>query len=286
MFVFKVPYDKGGEAKSFGAKYGPDAIEAAFKRWPWRVSEDGISLPDVTFLKVVNQGRAEKAIFDSYTTALRLLLADDQRSFAALSGDNSCSFYTAKGLAERFPDPHLVLLDAHPDAGDPASHDPHASWVRKLWETGVVRPEKTFFFGTRDPEEDEMRYVKESGATMTSADTLSRMSPQVIVANLVLHGKIKPRGGLIFVVDIDVIDPSQAPGTGVLRSPGLELRTVLQLISIFGDMPFSLKVGEISEVIPHEGDMLRPPDDRRPDPAGLTVLAGEAILRQMIRSFA
>lgn len=280
MFVVKVPYDRGGGTKSFGARYGPDAIEKAFRRFPWRVAEDGVSHPKVEFVETPQPPYRNTDV----SLNLDAFLAKGERSLVILSGDNSVSRISAEAAARFSPDPYLVLLDAHPDACDEA-HSPHASWVRKLWESGLIRPEKTFFFGTRDPEEDEMRYVKESGATITFADTLSRMSPQVIVSNLMLHKKINPRGGLIFIVDIDVIDPSQAPGTGVLRPPGLELRTVLQLISIFGEMPFSLKVGEISEVIPQEGDMLRPPDDRRPDPAGLTILAAEAILRQMIRSF-
>ena len=282
MFVVKVPYDRGGGEKSFGAKYGPDAIEKAFRRFSWRAAEDGVSHPKVEFVETPQTPYHNTGVSPN----LDAFFAAGERSLVVLSGDNSVSRMSAEAVDRFSTDPYLVLLDAHPDAGDPASHDPHASWVRKLWEQHVVRPERTFFFGIRDPEEDEMRYVKESGATLTSSDTLSRISPQVVVSNLMLHKKINPRGGLIFVVDIDVIDPSQAPGTGVLRSPGLELRTVLQLISVFGDMPFSLKVGEISEVIPYEGDMLRPPGDRRPDPAGLTVLAAEAILRQMIRSFA
>lgn len=281
MFVVKVPYDRGGREKSFGARYGPDAIEKAFRRFSWRAAEDGVSHPKVEFVETPQPPYHNTGV----SLNLDAFFAGGERSLIVLSGDNSVSRMSAEAVARFSRDPYLVLLDAHPDAGDTASHDPHASWVRKLWESGAVRPEKTFFFGTRDPEENEMRYVKGSGATLTSSDTLSRISPEVIVSNLVLHGKIKPRGGLIFVVDIDVIDPSQAPGTGVLRPPGLNLRTVLQLISIFGEMPFSLKVGEISEVIPQEGDMLRPPWDKRPDPAGLTVLAAEAILCQMISAF-
>ncbi len=284
MHVFKVPYDQGGGVKSLGAKYGPASIEKAFRRYPWRVNEDGSVNPPVSFHHIVNQGRREEDIFESLATAVRLILSQGVTSFVTLSGDNSASFHTVKLAAESFQDPHLVLCDAHLDACD-ENHDPHARWVRELWEKGMVKPERTFFFGIRDPEEDEMRYVKESGATITSADTLSRFSVQVLVSNLLLYGKIKPKGALVLVLDIDVLDPSQAPATGVLRPPGLELRQVLQIVRAFGEMPFKLKVGEISEVIPAEGNQLRPPDDRRPDPSGLTVLAAEAILRQMISSF-
>lgn len=285
MVVFKIPYDSGGGIKSFGAKYGPNAIEAQFKRWSWRVAEDGTPHPPISFHDVAKQTYKEESIFDSYAAALRLTLSQGARSFISLSGDNSVSFHTAKLTAECFPDPTLVLLDAHLDACD-RSHDPHASWVRRLWESGIVRPQKTFLFGIRDPEEDEIRFVKESGATIVLCEEFSRVSPTAIVSNLLLAKKIVPLAVLILVVDIDVLDPSQAPGTGVLRSPGMELRHALQLVREFGKLPFTAKVGEITEVIPCEGDFVRPPDDRRPDPNGLTLLAAEAILREMIRSFA
>ena len=89
---------------------------------------------------------------------------------------------------------------------------------------------------------------------------------------------------LIIVVDIDVLDPAYAPGTGVLRAGGLHVRHVLRIIKDLCALPFTVRVGEISEVIPKEGDTMRPRSDKRPDPCGLTILAAEAIFREMIRS--
>ena len=88
---------------------------------------------------------------------------------------------------------------------------------------------------------------------------------------------------LIVVVDIDVLDPAYAPGTGILRAGGLNVRQVLNTIRGLCALPFAMKIGEICEVIPKEGNVSRPKSDKRPDPCGLTVLAAEAILREMIR---
>jgi len=278
MHVLKVPYDKGGGAKSLAAKYGPDAIEKQFRKHPWRSSEDGRPL-EASFVEI--EQKNPKMVSPPNTKAF---LDAGERSLVVLSGDNSCTEWTARGVAEFSSGPHLAVLDAHLDSCD-FSHDPHASWVRRLWEDGVIRPERTFFFGTRDPEEAEMRYVKERGATIILADELDRVGPHAIVSNLVLSKKIIAITPLVFAVDIDALDPVFAPGTGVLRSGGLNIRQVLRLIRAFGELSFPVKVGEISEVIPHEANLWRPPDDRRPDPSRLTVLAAEVILREMIHRF-
>lgn len=277
MHVLKVPYDLGGGTKSCGARYGPDAIEQQFRKWPWRGSEDGV-VREAKFVEVGGKlsGRLEP-------NKVAAFLRGGDRSLLVLSGDNSMTAETVKGVASFSPDPHLVLLDAHFDACD-FSHDPHAYWVRRLWEERAVRPERTFFFGVRDPESEEVRYVKENGATVIWAEDLDRVTPAAIISNLTLFRKVVPSTPLVFAVDIDVVDPAFAPGTGVLRSGGLSVRQVLGLIRGFGALPFPLKVGEISEVIPHTGNLVRL-FDKRPDPAGLTVLAAEAIFREMVRSF-
>lgn len=284
MIVLKVPYDRGGGKKSDGARYGPDAIEKEFNKRPWRTAEDGVSHPAVDFSNVAAEVSGKDALLEALSKRAGLLLERGEQSFIALTGDNSCAFYTIKGVIEHFPDPHLVVLDAHFDACDD-SHDPHASWVRRLWEEGVVLPERTFFFGVRDPEEAELAYVKSKSATLISCDDIRRVGPTAIVSNLMLFNKIIAKGALVVVVDIDVLDPAYAPATGVLRSGGLDPRHIFAVIREFSRLPFKIKIGEITEVIPAEGNQLRPPHDKRSDPAGLTVLAADAILREMLRSF-
>ena len=286
MHVLKFPWEKGGGKKSVGASYGPDAIEKQFKNYPWRCSEDGVSAGDIWFLDLKKEF-ADKKSCETLPSAFRRIsghILSHRNPFVVLSGDNSCSFHTAESVAEYFPNPHLVVLDAHPDACD-EKHDAHASWVRRLWEGGIVRPDKTIFFGIRDAEADEMTYVREKGAIVYSCGSLFHTDVEHAVDKLKFSRALDLSSALILVVDIDVVDPSQAPATGVPRAPGLDLRQVLSIICAFGVLSFPVKVGEICEVIPVEGNQLRYPDDKRPDPSGLTVLAAEAILRQMLRSF-
>ncbi|MFY9461656.1 MAG: arginase family protein [Candidatus Sungiibacteriota bacterium] len=288
MRVLKVGYDAGGGDKSYGARFGPDAIERQFKKWPWRVSEDGTAQPEAGFVDILDKKATyinSRLVAGWEEIAVSITGGPGVRSCVVLSGDNSVSFRTALTVSECYADPHLVVLDAHPDACDD-KHDLHASWVRRLWENGAVRPEKTIFFGIRDAEADEMAYVREKGAVVYSCDGLFNADIEHIVYQLKLSNRIDFSSALILVVDIDVVDPSQAPATGVPRAPGLDTRQVLRIIRAFGELPFPAKVGEIAEVIPAEGNQLRPPYDKRPDPCGLTVLAAEAILREMLRSFA
>ena len=278
MIVFKVEYDLGGGVKSRGARYGHRAIERAFYDYPWRGAENGFAHPETYWT-------GSLVTLAEYRKEAKLLFAKAFTPFISLSGDNSCSFETVRIVAQYEKPIALVVLDAHPDACD-FNHDPHAFWVRKLWDKGIVAPQKTVFFGIRDPEEEEMRFLKEKRALMVTPDKVddhisyfrSRRNEMIMLS------KWKPFSdhALVIVVDIDVLDPVYAPGTGILRSGGLNVRQVLNIIRRLCALPFAIKIGEICEVIPEEGNSLRLGSNKRPDPCGLTVLAAEAILREML----
>ena len=281
MIVFKVKYDRGGGKKSCGAQYGPMAIERAFDGTSWRGTEDGSLHPEIYWAGPL-------LTLARYRKEAKLLFGETLMPFISLSGDNSCSFETVRIVAQHAKHIALVVLDAHPDACS-FDHDPHASWVRKLWQKGIVNPEKTIFFGIRDPEKEEAQFIKEKRALVIAPEQMdaflllgSDTAAQCIVRCM---GRWRPLSdhALVIVVDIDVLDPAYAPGTGILRAGGLNVRQVLNIIRRLCALPFAMKIGEICEVIPEEGNSLRL-SDKRPDPCGLTVLAAEAIFRQMLHS--
>ena len=294
MIVFKVCYDQGGSTKSRGARFGPEAIEAAFYKSPWRGAEDGSSHPGIHWVRSI-------ASLEIYRKKAESLFSEALMPFISLSGDNSCSFETVRVVAQHVKHVALAVLDAHPDACD-FDHDPHAYWVRKLWDEGIVTPEKTIFFGIRDPEEEEMQFIQKKRAMVVTPNAIDLgyfLSDGVSDDNVSMrrksdrpffHSEIYDRWqpfsehALVIIVDIDVLDPACAPGTGVLRAGGLNVRDILNIIRRLCTLPFMVKIGEICEVIPEEGNILRSKSDQRPDPCGLTVLAAEAIFREMIRS--
>ena len=275
MIVFEVEYDHGGGNKSCGARFGPAAIERAFRRYPWQGAEDGTPHEELHWLNRIDS-------LEKYRRTVESVFAKKVMPFVSLSGDNSCSFETVRIAAQHARHIALAVLDAHPDACD-LSHDPHACWVRRLWHEGIVAPEKTVFFGIRDPEEEEMRCVKEKNAMVITPDEIDYFGGHMLMQCIGRWPQLSDHA-LVIVVDIDVLDPAYAPGTGILRAGGLNVRQVLNIIRRLCALPFAAKIGEICEVIPEEGNNLRLGSQKRPDPCGLTVLAAEAIFREMIRS--
>lgn len=280
MIIFKVAYDKGGGNKSLGARCGPEAIERAFKKVSWRGAEDGTPHPELEWM------RATKSP-EQYGKQIESVYANTFMRFITLSGDNSCSFETVRAVTRHVEHIALAIFDAHPDACD-SSHNPHAHWVRRLWDEGIVMPEKTIFFGIRDAEKNEAQYIKEKKVAVMKIDDIyalgaTRAGTHVAAQYAPLWQPVSMHA-LAIIVDIDVLDPAYAPGTGVLRAGGLHVRHVLCIVKDLCALPFAVKVGEICEVIPEQGNKIRPRSDQRPDPCGLTILAAEAILREMIRS--
>ena len=282
MIIFKVLYDKGGGNKSIGARFGPQAIERAFKctDWDWREAEDGTPHPQLRWMDSVTSP-------EQYRKQVESECGDTCMPSITLSGDNSCSFETVRAVAQHVKHVALAVFDAHPDACD-SSHSPHAHWVRKLWDEKIIMPKKTIFFGIRDAEETEAQYIKDQQATVMKIDDVyalgaTRAGTHVAAQYASLWQPVSTHA-LVIIVDIDVLDPAYAPGTGVLRAGGLHVRHVLRIIKDLCVLPFAVRVGEICEVIPKEGNNIRPKLHKRPDPCGLTILAAEAIFREMIRS--
>lgn len=282
MIIFTVRYDMGGRDKSMGARFGPAAIERAFLRWPWRGAEDGTRHPRLFWMPPLMS-------LKDYRKKAQSVFAERKRlePFITLSGDNSCSFETVRVVKQHVRHIALAIFDAHPDACAPG-HDPHADWVRRLWDQGIVAPKKTVFFGIRDAEQDEMLYIREKKAAVVTPDEIDICygCANGLGVSRVVDWEPFSEHALVIVVDIDVLDPVYAPGTGVLRAGGLDVRQVLKIIRGLCALPFAVKIGELCEVIPEEGNAMRPQSDKRPDPCGHTVLAAEAIFREMVRLMA
>lgn len=284
--VLKIPLDEGGGAKSLGARFGPDAVEQAFKEFPWRCSENGKHPGTVEFIDLARQlalhhCKPDLCISQWFSSHMALL----SKSGFVLSGDNSSSYCVVYQVARRYPNPYLILCDAHPDVAPVKGHDKHATWVRRLWEEGILSPSRTLFIGMRDAEKEEHEYLAAKGARCIPAYSIRHESMRPVFMQKIQEQFFDGKSAIVMVVDIDVLDPACAPGTGVPRAGGLSTRQLFELIYSVGGLRAPFKMGEVTEIIPAEGDAMRPLDKKRPDPTNLTASAGALILLEMICSF-
>lgn len=136
----------------------------------------------------------------------------------SLGGDHSVSFPVLKALKQKFPNLKLVWLDAHLDLKEKVNgHVSHDVVVRELLNSGFSEQD-IIFAGITEVDHDEEKFLDEHDFTIYHPGGLSE---------LIKTGQFE--APIYLSVDIDVLTPEEAPGTGY-RDGSLTLEQVLKVI--------------------------------------------------------
>jgi arginase family enzyme len=176
------------------------------------------------------------------------------RPLVSLGGDHSVSFPVLKALKQDLPDLKLVWLDAHLDLKEPVNgHTSHDVVVRELLEHGFSE-EEIVFIGITEVDHDEEEFLEEHDFTIYRAGEVSEALEKELF-----------EGPTYLSVDIDVLTPEDAPGTGY-RDGRLGLYQVLEIIE---------------SVDPAHGDVVEVAPSLDED--GRTVENARKILKQLLK---
>lgn len=172
-----------------------------------------------------------------------------------LGGDHSVTIplHRAYGKYQREQKPDarigIIHFDAHFDLC--REYDGHR-WSHACTEAraleDVISGDDLFFVGVRVAETDELEVIRDNpGITVVRAIDVHNEGIESVLQKL--QDKFRDYDALYLTVDIDVLDPAFAPGTGTPVSGGL---TSVQLIRLFKEIIRSLpiKAMDIVEVAP------------------------------------
>ena len=236
-----VPFDQGTLGRP-GARFGPDAVRDAPRTYNYsdpygqqNVAEGfydidvegeqlrGVTMADCGNITIVPSEVVEN--FGKITAAVAKVV--ERGAFpVVIGGDHAITFPVVRGLGE-FGPVNIVHFDAHLDY----SHDiqgvtlTHASPIRRCRELPFVDHITSVGIRTarRKPYEEAIR----DGSLIITTNRFREVGPAE-VADLI------PRGENLYITfDIDVMDPSQAPGTGTPEIGGLfyhEVRECLEAL--------------------------------------------------------
>ena len=263
-----VPFDQGTSGRP-GARYGPDAIRDAPRTYSYSdpqgqqnqaegffdvdVEDEmlrGVIMADCGNITVVPSEVVRN--FDKITKSVEQVV--ERGSFpVVVGGDHAITFPVVRGLSN-FGPLNIVHFDAHLDY----SHDlqgvllAHGSPIRRCRELPFVNHITSIGIRTarRKPYEEAIS----DGSLIISSNRFRDLGPQG-VADL-----IPPAENLYVTFDIDVMDPSLAPGTGTPETGGLlygEVRDCLQALlskpkpsGSHGDVGHPLVAFDMVEVAP------------------------------------
>ncbi len=253
-----------------GAHEGPAAIRE-WARTAEAINEVGHPIENV---RVIDRGDVEveddfgenrwAAIEESAARAL----ADHPGAFLlGLGGDHAVTPPLATAARKAHGDLGFVLLDAHPDCFDVYDANPlsHACVVTRLWDRGGFGRDKTCIAGVRSYAFDELGVMDTAGLVVPARPWMT-LGAEVVATEICELTEAAP---LYLSLDIDVLDPSAAPGTGYPVGGGPDVRQVLALLAeIFRRQPVAAL--DLVEVAPPV------------DPSGITAANAAHILLQVL----
>jgi len=186
-----------------------------------------------------------------------------------LGGDHSIAIGSMAGVAARFRNQGkrvgYIWLDAHGDMNTPEispSGNVHGMPLATLIGYGApelteilgfkpkVEPRNVAIVGARDLDPKERRIVKESGVhVFTMRDIDERGMREVMAEALRFAGD--ETDGIAVSLDLDFVDPSDAPGVGTPVRGGVTYREAHLALEMISDSKamVSLEVVEINPVI-------------------------------------
>ncbi|NDZ78887.1 agmatinase [Streptomyces sp. SID10853] len=257
VVVIGAPYD-GGTSYRPGARFGPRAI----RNESGLIHGVGIDRGPGTFdlIRCADAGDIDLTPFNMHIamdTAQRRLteLLADNAAFLMLGGDHSLTLAALRAASAKHGPLAVLHLDAHSDT-NPAFYGGeyhHGTPFRHAIDEKLVDPQRTVQIGIRghNPRPDSLDYARGHGVRIVTADEFASLG---VEATARLARDIIGDAPLYVSVDVDVVDPAFAPGTGTPAPGGPSSREVLALLRGVGDLrPVGFDVMEVSPLYDHGG---------------------------------
>ncbi|MHB1775408.1 MAG: agmatinase [Acidimicrobiales bacterium] len=261
--VVGAPFD-GGTSHRPGCRFGPQAI-----RLTDYLPHDGsrphlaLDVDPLLELGVVDVGDVEMLSGET-EEALRRLESAVERLAAGgavpvvLGGDHTIAFPDATGVARHVGWGRLSVIhfDAHADTGDTqfGSLYGHGTPMRRLIESGAVRGDRFLQIGLRGywPEPETLAWMAEQRMrSFEMSEVVARGLDECLTDAFAIA---TDDCDAVFVsVDVDVVDPGLAPGTGTPEPGGLSSRQLLDAVRrITMELPVAgMDVVEVSPPYDH-----------------------------------
>jgi agmatinase len=236
--IVGAPFDDAVSHRS-GARFGPRAIRQA-QYTSGSINSLQLDVEPFEILDVVDAGDAN--IVPAWIDRAHALIYRKVREVAdtgaipiVLGGDHSITWPSATAIAEvRRPGSiGIVHFDAHADTAnsDWGVLAGHGTPMRRLVESGAVAGRNFVQVGLRGywPPVDTFEWMQAQGLRYHFMREIEERGAEAVIAQAIEEALDGP-DYVYLSLDIDVIDPGMAPGTGTPEPGGMLTREVLRAI--------------------------------------------------------
>jgi agmatinase len=234
--VVGVPFDSGVSYRP-GARFGPAYVRQGSRLLrPYNPAQD---VEPFRHRQVVDAGDLAVNPFDideaiDQIQAGMAALASADRRLLTIGGDHTIALPILRVMRELHGPIALVHFDAHLDTWDTYFGAPytHGTPFRRAWEEGLLLADQAMHVGIRGPlySSQDLADDESFGFSIMHCHELETIG----VAEVVQRIRQRVGDAPVYVsIDIDVLDPAHAPGTGTPEAGGLTSRELLAILRGF-----------------------------------------------------
>lgn len=231
--VVGIPFDSGVSYRP-GTRFGPSHVrESSRLLRPYNPAQD---VSPFAIAQVVDAGDIPVNPFDlteAVTEVERaaLALGEQVQRIVTIGGDHTVALPLLRAVAAKHGPVAVLHFDAHLDTWDTYFGAPitHGTPFRRASEEGLIDLTASCHVGTRGPlySKQDLEDDERLGFSIVSSEYIEEHGVEAGIARILQRIGDKP---LYVSIDIDVLDPAHAPGTGTPEAGGLTSRELLRIL--------------------------------------------------------
>ncbi|MDD3477868.1 MAG: agmatinase [Candidatus Izemoplasmatales bacterium] len=186
-------------------------------------------------------------------------IVTDGKKPMMIGGEHLVTLPVIEVLAKKYPDLHIIHLDAHTDLREDffGRALSHATVLRRCYD--ILGDGRIFQFGIRSGDRSEFEWAAQGHTHLRKFDFVGLEEAVELIKN-------KP---VYITIDLDVLDPSVFPGTGTPEPGGMQYKDLLHAFDVFENLQHIVG-GDLVELAP----MI--------DPSGASTAVAAKSLREMV----
>ena len=233
MRIVKVNSSLGCLGKNIGCEKAPDEVVKFLEK-------DDLN-EDFNLVRNIDVGRVDITKEDIEEANKRIFDFVKEGDFI-IGGDHSITYPCFKKLATLYKDVGLLIFDAHADAVDGNRPCSHEDFVRVLVKEGF----SVVLVGVRSAVKVEHDFLKKNKVRCFWMKYIFNNLEDTCDSVMEIMNSLD---AFYLSLDIDVVDPANAPGTGYLEPGGFSSRELLYFIQKLKMMK-NLKMVDLVEINP------------------------------------
>ena len=273
--IVGVPFDTGVSYRP-GARFGPNHVRESSRLL--RPYNPAANVSPFATQQVVDAGDIAANPFDIEEAISSIHKSYDQlleraKRVVTIGGDHTITLPILRSLKAKHGPISVVHFDAHLDTWDSyfGADYTHGTTFRRASEEGLLDPEGCMHIGIRGPLYAAKDLIDDKALGFQIFSSVEFQDLGVAAAIEKLKARVGKRP-MYISIDIDVLDPAHAPGTGTPEAGGLTSRELLSLLRATAGM--NVVGADIVEVAPAY------------DHAQITGIAASHAMYELISAFA